>query len=227
MLIDSAPTDAVFVNDILIREQEQSSLQESMTSNLFFLSLFVQPSPTFECPTSVNANHRRVDFEAFTLPNDRGSVINEVIKKVDSRDFQTFLVCAFPYVISEVLSDSNPTLNTLPDIRTFGPEHLNWTKDGLESNRNCDVILTNLRGNVVTEKVYFAACYFVNRKPRLSNLEDGSVAFDWDVIFNCQNTLTGCSNDALDGFCEKLKLPFRCLKNKSTACNNRRFRRFI
>ena len=63
--------------------------------------------------------------------------------------------------------------------------------------------------------------------PRLSNLEDGSVAFDWDVIFNRHNTPTGCSNDALDGFCEKLKLPFRCLKNKSTACNNRRFRRFI
>ena len=176
----------------------------------------------FGCPTSINCNHRNVDFEYFSIPDVHGSTIADAIAK-PGQAFQTLSMACYPYVIQHFNENARSSFGA--EVRSLGSEHLTWSGEESQHTVNAELMFKNLRGNIITESDYKRICFFFNVRPEIVKMGENRL-FNWELIFNNRFVPYGTSTQDLDNFCQQIGIPFRCVSDDVVE-NNRLFRGFF
>ena len=117
-------------------------VSETTQSSPFLLSCFIQPSNAFGSATSVRVNHRKVDYAAFTTPDEDGKMICDEVENEGSSVFQTFHVYPYPFVIIPTDEYVDNGDKQMPSIQTFGPAKYKWKS---KKTRRSTVSTLNLK----------------------------------------------------------------------------------
>ena len=231
--IGKVPHDfkAIEVQEMSFSMKEECFVHDVLQTNLFFLSLFVETSRVFGCPTSVRTNHRCVDYSGFTSVGLEGTSIADVVEKENSRYFQNHHVYPFPYCVENVdVSERVPGV-FYPEIRSFGPAHYSWKtkKKGkkITLQASAELVVENVSADLLTKRQYEAVCFFFGVQPRFYRVNGtNEVVFDWRGILTNAHVANGSSVEGLSTFCNECGLPFVC-DGDDAAANNRQMREFV
>ena len=182
----------------------------------FFLTLFVEFSPSYGHAMAVPANFRKVDLKEITRREGKTSLLETLANSSDNSVLdQTIFV--YPYEVTFKDADHHQRQNATDELAPIiSLTRGNYQNGKEEKHGQLQFLRSCLCAAHVSQGTYVRTCNLLSAKPRQFEefvLNDTHVFNDWSTMFGNAYLATGRSIEALRAFVQSLKITSDPLKD--------------